>query len=164
MLAKLTPAGALDPAFGGGDGIADLPDDFLALDVPPAYEPYGGTRGRPLLLTGDGIVVAGIDAAGRAAVVKLTPTGTGVIWGPRVIVSDASAAAAVAAAARRRLVVAGTTVAGPGRRDLPRGADGGRHGRGRRHARSVADRPPTSTGSSTCACRPAGRPSWRARP
>ena len=71
VLAKLTPAGALDPSFGGGDGIADLPDDFLALDVPPAYEPYGGTRGRPVLLTGDGIVVAGVDASGRAAVVKL---------------------------------------------------------------------------------------------
>ena len=114
VLAKLTPAGTLDPSFGGGDGIADLPDDFLALDVPPAYEPYAGTRGRPILLTGDGIVVAGVDAAGRAAVAKLTPTGTGVIWGPRVIVSDASAAAAVAARPDGRLVVAGTTVAGPG--------------------------------------------------
>ncbi|MDA0171810.1 hypothetical protein OJ998_22110 [Solirubrobacter taibaiensis] len=114
VLAKLTPAGALDPSFGGGDGIVDLPDDFLALDVPPAYEPYGGTRGRPVLLTGDGIVVAGVDASGRAAVVKLTPTGTGVIWGPRVVVSDASAAAAVAQRPDGRLVVAGTTVVGPG--------------------------------------------------
>ena len=51
LLARLTPTGALDASFGGGDGIADLPDDFLALDVPPAYEPYAGTRGRPILLT-----------------------------------------------------------------------------------------------------------------
>ena len=60
---RLTPAGALDLAFGGGDGIADLPDDFLALDVPASFEPYAATRGRPLLVAGDGIYVAGSDAA-----------------------------------------------------------------------------------------------------
>ena len=119
VVIKLTADGALDPLFGGGDGIAELPDDFLALDVPAAFEPYAATAGRPLLVAADGLYVAGSDAGGRAAVVKLHRDGSGPVlsWGAggtRVLVSDASAAASLAPRPDGRLVVAGTTVVGPG--------------------------------------------------
>ena len=91
-----------------------------------------------MLVTGDGILVAGVDACGRAAVVKLTPDATGVMWGPRMIVSDASAAEAVALARTG----GSSSRARPslGRASgLLRGFDRGRNGRKGRDARSLAD-------------------------
>ena len=64
-------------------------------------------------MTSDGVLVAGTDAGGRAAVVKLRLDGS-VLWGPSVIVGDASAAASLALRPDGRIVVAGTVAVGAG--------------------------------------------------
>ena len=116
-------------------------------------------------VTGDGIVVAGVDAAGRAAVVKLTPDRDRRDLGPA-----RDRQRRLAPPRRWRCGPTGGS-SSPARRSSGPGVGiflaeltAGGHRRERRRPAIRRRPPPTSTGSSTCACRPAGRPSWRARP
>lgn len=117
VVVKLTATGIPDPAFGGGDGIAEVPG-LRALDVPDSVEPYSAMRGRPLALTTDGLLVGGSDSSDHAVVTKLqlsgavaTGFGTG---GTATVSSDTSAVAAVAVRANGNVVAAGTVAGSPG--------------------------------------------------
>lgn len=118
VVVKLTAAGAPDPAFGGGDGIAEVPG-IRALDVPDNAEPYAATRGRPLALTADGLLVGGTDASDHAVIAKLQLSGAGLVGGfgtggIATVNSDASAVAAIAVRPGGNIVAAGVVTGSPG--------------------------------------------------
>ncbi len=69
-IVKLTAAGALDPAYGGGDGILDLAASVITL-------PDRSPTGRRAAATVQRLLVAGASASGEAVVVGIAHDGSG---------------------------------------------------------------------------------------
>lgn len=112
VMARLTPAGQLDPGFGSGGSV-----DLSGLAPSPRFESVGGIKA--MIERGDDILVAGGNGIG-AFIVGLGPDGrplAGFGEGGTVMIREPRRSGEVAQAVtvdrRGRILVAGETSAGP---------------------------------------------------